>query len=92
METTVNYEDEARLTALETIVVELAKRNSSICDDLEAIIGEQHRAAVQSAQQPAATGFQTEVRRDMKPAVDREVSAALAKAYSSLARKLGWSI
>lgn len=92
LEKTVDYEAQARLTALETIIVELAKRNESIRDDLEAVIGEQHHAAVQRAQQPISTGFQTVVRRDMKPAVDREEAAALANAYSTLASKLGWSM
>ncbi|QVN18747.1 hypothetical protein [Burkholderia pyrrocinia] len=88
----MDHETEARLTALETIFIELAKRNSSIRDDLEALIGEQYRAAVQRSQQRASGGFQTGVLCDPKPFVDREAAAALANAYRSLADKLGWSI
>ncbi|WP_322040087.1 hypothetical protein [Burkholderia diffusa] len=88
----MNYETEARLTALETIFVELAKRDSSIRDDLEAVIGEQYRAAVQRSQHQASGGFPTGVLSDPKPFVDREAAAALANAYSALAAKLGWSI
>ncbi|MGC2944183.1 hypothetical protein [Burkholderia ambifaria] len=88
----MDHETKARLTALETIFIELAKRNSSIRDDLEAVIGEQYRSAAQRAQQQVSGGFQTGVLCDPKPFVDREAAAALANAYSSLASKLGWSI
>ncbi|WP_175812271.1 hypothetical protein [Burkholderia contaminans] len=88
----MSYETEARLTALETIFIELAKRNSTVRDDLEAVIGDQYRSAVQRSQRPVSSGFQTGVLCDPKPVVDREAASALAAAYRSLAEKLGWSI
>lgn len=88
----MDYETDARLIALETILAELAKRNSTIRDDLEAVIAEQHQSAVQRSQKPVSTGFPTGVLTDPKPVVDREAASALAAAYRSLAERLGWSI
>lgn len=78
---------EARLDALEEILLFLALRSPDDLKGIRSILADQLEAAVRDASAPDPSGMPQGVRRSPRPVRDRDGEAARVKAYEMLLRK-----